>query len=472
MSSRIRSSSGISENSIVFFEGGHNHNGVSSSLIDTEQYSIYDFIVGKTGSNSRQIRQQRNFDNLKTVVSNIVINDVLGPSGVRLLPNSVQSVHIQAGAITANELAANIVLINNVISSNNYVLNTSGWAIYSNGTAEFDAASIRGTLTAGAVVINNDNYWYSNGLFRVGSNSEFMSFNGSDLSVTGDVTTGNLTATGGRIAGFDIGVAGNPDALFTGGTFTGNLILGRIDGSSTSTGDQRGGARVNGAGAEFAEYYAQFAKISNTSGTTTIVPGSITTGTVNADLNGNASTADLATTALNADRLDNYLVSYSDVIETVVVRGNDASIRGQYLVMTTGNTGGTTELRIRNDGYIFLFGSRRELKNTIENVNSNFALSIINSLQPVSFRMNEPQYIGDLFSEREATYREYGFIAQDVAEVDANLATYGLNAEGDEVQPQAWSSHTMISLSVAAIQGLVSEVNELKSRVAQLEQRG
>jgi hypothetical protein len=135
-------------------------------------------------------------------------------------------------------------------------------------------------------------------------------------------------------------------------------------------------------------------------------------------------------------------------------------------------TGVGSEVRKRSDGYLLTFTSRRELKNTIENIDSNFALSIINSLQPVSFRMNQPQYIGDLFSEREATYREYGFIAQDVAEVDANLATYGLNAEGDEVQPQAWSSHAMISLSVAAIQGLVSEVNELKSRVAQLEQRG
>lgn len=226
----FRSSSAISENSIVFFEGGHDHDGVSSSLIDTEQYSIYDFIVGKTGSNARQIRQQRNFDNLKTVVSNIVINDVLGPSGIRLLPNSVQSVHIAAGAITANELAANIVLVNNVISSNNYVSNTSGWVLYSNGTAEFGAASIRGTLTAGAVTINNNNYWYSNGVFRVGSNSEFMSFNGSDLSVTGDVTTGNLTATGGSIGGWQIGAdllsAANGDiALYADGN-AGSLVAG------------------------------------------------------------------------------------------------------------------------------------------------------------------------------------------------------------------------------------------------------
>jgi len=219
-----RSSNAVSENSIVFFEGGHDHDGVSSSLIDTEQYSIYDFIVGKTGSNARQIRQQRNFDNLKSVISNIIINDVLGPSGIRLLPNSIQSVHIAAGAVGAGELSANIVLVNNVISSNNYVPNTSGWVLYSNGTAEFGAASIRGTLTAGSVIINNNNYWYSNGVFRVGSNSEFMSFNGSDLSVTGDVTTGNLTATGGQIAGWEIS---GPN-LTSGAGYPGSMSMGPL----------------------------------------------------------------------------------------------------------------------------------------------------------------------------------------------------------------------------------------------------
>jgi hypothetical protein len=218
----FRSGNAISENSIVFFEGGHDHDGVSSSLIDTGQYSIYDFTVGKIGSNQRQINQQRNFDNLKTVISNVIKTDVLGPSGVRLLPNSVQSVHIAAGAVTANELAANIVLVNNVIRSNNYVANTSGWVLYSNGAAEFGAASIRGTLTAGAVIINNNNYWYANGVFRVGSNSQFMSFNGNDLSVTGDVTTGKLSATGGQIAGWEI----TGDNLTSGGNYAGGMSLG------------------------------------------------------------------------------------------------------------------------------------------------------------------------------------------------------------------------------------------------------
>ena len=83
--------------------------------------------------------------------------------------------------------------------------------------------------------------------------------------------------------------------------------------------------------------------------------------------------------------------------------------------------------------------------------------------------MNEPQYIGDLFSEREAAYREYGFIAQDVAEIDANLATYSPNDEGDAIQPQAWSSHALISLSVAAIKGLITEIEDLKNRLTVLE---
>jgi len=230
-----------SENSIIFFQGGHNHDGDASSLIKTDKYSIYDFNIGFTGtiSSARRNRQEANFQSFKAVIANIVSSDVLGPAGIRLLPNSIQSVHISAGAVTATELSANIVLINNVIRSSNFdgtiaangIITsdgTAGWAITYAGDATFDATSIRGTLTAGALFINNNNYWYSNGIFRVGSNSEFMSFNGSDLSVTGDVTTGNLQATGGKIAGFDIGYANSPDSMHTGGNFLGTMDMGKL----------------------------------------------------------------------------------------------------------------------------------------------------------------------------------------------------------------------------------------------------
>jgi hypothetical protein len=226
-----RSSSAISENSIVFFEGGHDHDGVSSSLIDTEQYSIYDFTVGKTGSNARQLRQQRNFDNLKTVVSNIVINDVLGPSGVRLLPNSVQSVHIAAGSVTANELSANVALINNIIRSSNFdgtiaangvitADGTAGWAITWSGDAVFDSTAIRGSIQADSLYINNLNYWTSNGTFSVGAENNILFYNGNSLSLTGTVF-----ATSGQIAGWEI----NGDNLRTGGSFAGAMELGEFN---------------------------------------------------------------------------------------------------------------------------------------------------------------------------------------------------------------------------------------------------
>lgn len=446
----------INETGVYFFPGGgHDHDGESASLIDTNSYSIFDFPwTTEIGGPDRKRRLENNYNSFKNFIITTVNDSIIRPAGIFFQPgsinassdiitNSITTNLIQAGAITAdliqantitanniqtgtitgNLLNANVVLVNQAILSNNYVPGVSGWAIDGDGTAEFSNAIIRGTVEAasgliGDLEINNGQLRYTDNINDTGLMLGPRSFPVNDgspaLVISSSFASGSFTS----VRATEI-------------SMTGNITCNAVD--------------------------SEFLSVTNT---------------ISGDINGNASTADLATTALNADRLDNFLASGSDVASTVVVRGNDASVRGQYLVMTTGDTGGTTELRIRNDGYIFRFASRRELKNTIENIDSNFALSIINSLQPVSFRMNQPQYIGDLFSEREATYREYGFIAQDVAEVDANLATYGLNAEGDEVQPQAWSSHTMISLSVAAIQGLVSEVNELKSRVAQLEQRG
>ena len=224
-------SRGVSEGSILFYNGGHNHNGTSSALIATEAYSIYDFIVGFAGSNERQIKQQTNFNNLKTVISNVIKTDVLGPSGIRLLPNSIQSIHISAGSITADELSANLVLVNNIISSSNFngtvaangVITgqgSSGWAITSAGDAVFSNTAIRGTLTAGAVYINAYNQWYANGTIYVG-NPQFQQPGFSYDPALGMSVRGSITATSGKIGDFDI----TNGSLITGG-FLGWIALG------------------------------------------------------------------------------------------------------------------------------------------------------------------------------------------------------------------------------------------------------
>jgi len=226
-------SRGVSEGSILFYNGGHNHNGTSSALIATEAYSIYDFIVGFAGSNERQIKQQTNFNNLKTVISNVIKTDVLGPSGIRLLPNSIQSIHISAGSITADELSANLVLVNNIISSSNFngtvaangvitSQGSSGWAITSAGSAVFSNTAIRGTLTAGALYINAYNQWYANGSIYVG-NPEFNEPGFAYSSALGMSVYGKITATSGRIGAFDI----EDGTLVTGG-FIGWVSLGPV----------------------------------------------------------------------------------------------------------------------------------------------------------------------------------------------------------------------------------------------------
>ena len=224
-----RFSSGISEGSILFFQGGHNHNGISSSLIDTASYSIYDFVVGNVGSSSRQANQQKNFDSLKSVISNIVKTDVLGPSGVRLNPNSIQSIHIEAGAITASELSANIVLVNNIIRSSNFDGNvaangsitsngTVGWAISGDGTAVFDSSYIRGTITAGAVSTPGVDI-LANG--SIVSNNFVVTAEGFIIAA-GATIGGTITATDGSIAGWDI----VGDDLRSGGGYPGDMVIG------------------------------------------------------------------------------------------------------------------------------------------------------------------------------------------------------------------------------------------------------
>lgn len=293
-------------------------------------------------------------------------------------------------------------------------------------------------------------------------------------------STGSVTAVAGSIAGFDF-VQGT-NLMHTGGSFLGTLSLGLISGDGSAA-NSRVGLEVKGPQPPGRTLEAQYDYLTifreDTGSNVTLTPegdiiasGEISTtdltvaNTINGSINGTASNAD------NADALAGYSADFNDGNFTVPIRGSDASIRAGFLVMLGSDTIGSSTgaaVRKRNDGYLLTVSSRREIKNSIEDIGSDFAYSIINALQPVSFRFNEQQYIGDLFSEREAEYREYGFIAQDVGEVNSNLVSYSVNAEGDGIQPSMWSDFALISLSVSAIKGLITEIEDLKNRLMVLE---
>lgn len=158
-----------SENSLSFFgAGGHSHDGVNSTLIDTRRYSLFDFSLGYKGSQTRINTQSTNQSTFEEYIIRIVNQQVLQPAGLNLDPdtlngkviraNTITATEIQANTITANQIASNtitaneltsdIILVNNIISSSDFD-EDNGWLIASNGTAVFNGIIARGTLTAG-----------------------------------------------------------------------------------------------------------------------------------------------------------------------------------------------------------------------------------------------------------------------------------------------------------------------------------
>jgi len=205
-------STGTSESSIIFYNGGHNHDGISSARIDTAKYSFYDFTANFSSIEAIRLVQEENSRVFKNVIAEIVKTSVLGPSGITLGPQQVRAENISAGAVTATALAANIVLVNNVIRSNNFdgtvlangtitTSGTVGWAVSGQGQAVFDTTFIRGSLSASEVLTPGVDI-YSNGTLAGGSFTLYG--NGAIVTSSGNFqvdASGNLSAENAEIRG-------------------------------------------------------------------------------------------------------------------------------------------------------------------------------------------------------------------------------------------------------------------------------
>jgi hypothetical protein len=105
--------------------------------------------------------------------------------------NSLTASKIKAGNITSSIIQLDGAA--SVIRSTNYVSGTSGWRIQGDGTAEFSAGVIRGTVKAGSVFIDANNRWKSDASgatidvpeFNVGSSTNYVKWDGSTLTVKG-----------------------------------------------------------------------------------------------------------------------------------------------------------------------------------------------------------------------------------------------------------------------------------------------
>lgn len=279
----------VSESGIVFFSsGGHNHDGINSSIIDSTKYSMFDFGFGIVGSNQDRIQRQIiNQNGFKNFIIQTVNDSVLEPAGIVLQDDTINSRNIIAGSITAIEIATNTITANNIaantitgneiaaqtITANNIATGTITSAqiaantITANniaaGTITADKLSV-GAITAGAVTITNGDYWNSNGTFRLGglaginwNGTTDITF-GSNVSITGSITsTGTisggiisgvqLTGSTGEIGGWDIlgtRLSGGGTSLYSNGTIQCDILRtgssgGRIElGQNIGSGDE------------------------------------------------------------------------------------------------------------------------------------------------------------------------------------------------------------------------------------------
>ena len=399
----------INEGKITFKRvEGHKHDGITSSLIDTSKYSMFDFIASETNQTAKQ---QNNKNVLKRLIVSTIEERILNPQGIRIQANAITAREIVSGTITANQLAANIVLINNTIRSSNYVSNSTihtGWIINNTGNAEFNDVTIRGNLIAGDGFYNNSNtslFANNGGYFSLkdkfawdgvnlsinannvtlGSN---FTWNGTVLSITGAInaTSGtiNNTLTVGTNAN-KISIIGTATAASTaiysgtssygsGGFWldaSGRFSLGNKlswNGSSLSiAGDVTIGGTTASTVVSNADSAVQPSEVKDNlggTGNTNISGGIISTGTINLN-NVNVRTG---TTGARINIDSTGLYAYNSGGTNTVKIGSDGSatftgsisattisgstISGTTVTTGTWGSGSATGLKLDSDGYI------------------------------------------------------------------------------------------------------------------------
>jgi hypothetical protein len=501
----------ISETSISFQRaGGHRHDGINSSLIDSSKYSIFDFDTSSTTNGedrARDLNRQNNRSRFDQYIANFISTQVLAPAGIELLEGSVRGIHIGVNEITANNIAANtitanqiaantitadqlvsnIVLVNNTIQSNIYTAGSAGWIIRNNGFAEFNNVTVRGTVAANA---GNIGGWSINTANITSNTNNVILYNNGTIqgaTIIGGTLISNTTTTGNRVE-----IASNELNLYSmdgqGGSrirFHNNTstwfgqIVGEGTGIQLKANNQTGGATfICGAASGFPEY--QFWGYSSTiavlskngsSGTTTLSVSNGLIGTQQVQLSGSSNGYYLENRSNSLQNWAMYVAN--DGGGTPYWRlydGNDiVAIADGYFYAYNIGTGTGTDLVRDAFGQIMNKTSKRILK---DNINYDISgLDILNKLKPASFIWKSTQE------------NNYGFIAEDIAEADRVLSIFSPekdeNMSAEEKQlalenreswvPSYYDEAGILAIAVKSIQELDAKIKGLEAKLGYTE---
>lgn len=471
-------SSGTPETGIIFFRaGGHTHDGINSSLIDYTKYSLFDFGLGIETSNndtSREYNRALNQQTFNQYISRYITSQVFEPAGIvlgentvrginigaqeisadKILANSITAGQIAANTITATQIATNTItasqlitdlaLINNTIRSNNYVANTSGWAIFGNGFAEF-----RNAL------------------------------------VSGNVITSNIAATGGTIGGWTMTstyITGGFTTLYSNGyisaassSLTNPIIAGSSTAISSAGGGTIGGISINAGSLSngVVEFGGNLQVFDGSNGA--ILNGS----TLNLQFkNNNALAGQITAKYITLSNINYYYLEYATGSAGYNIFPNTSVFNiqpvGTGTVALYANLGsvvsGTTVVVNTNNQFLKL-SSRRAMKYDITPFSN--AIEKIKLFNPVKFkwRLNKNSSELSLFLTDQDP--KYGFIVEEIEEIDTSLINYTYtgpsNLSDDEkfddptnFEPESYDTNGIISILMAALKEAVARIEHLE----------
>lgn len=379
-----------------------------------------------------------------------------------------------------------------ITSAGLYAYNSTGDIVTSidSTTGAFSTVSgaFSGTIDVGGNdatsfhVDANGNIWSGAATYAA---APFKVSNAGALSATGATISGNITAnalsagasitspsiSGGSIDGTSIDIGSGNFTVTSAGVLsaTGATVSGTISTSNlTATGGTIGGWVIDGS-----------SNLRNGSSTTILRPN----GTIDIGGSLNASGNVAANTSLTTSgyiEAANFVQANSPATAIYAPNGTISAgnelvaqsvVRGTYFIGSGGATDTGTDVVRRSDGYYLRKASLRELKDNIEELTGS--LEIIQQLSPRMFnwkpRDTDPDNIHTTQIKR--IHKSRGFIVDEVQAVSDELVHWEI-LENDGVQslsPIMWKTDDFIALAIQSIQELSAIVTNLENRISVLE---
>lgn len=447
----------ISENGVSFFgSGGHSHNGVNSTIIDVGSYSLFDFSLGYTGSQSRINRQSVNQNAMEDWIVRTINSKVLQPAGLNLSPNTlsgkairantITADQISANTITANELVSNIVLVNNSIQSSVYSSGSEGWRISNTGVAEFNNVTVRGAVvansgTVGGIVISGSSISSTN--FNTANNAGFAIYSNGFADFNNVSVRGEILATSGQFSGTITANGTISGGTISGATVTGGTVTaGTLDGGANTVGLELeggyirhggGGVRVKnfGGGTGLTKLFADQIFTRDYFGESYNIVGSFTAKTTGVEIE---------TTGNRPLILKRNYVDTSHFIT---------------FVRTTPTTANVGSVEFNGDSAVrYNTTSDERLKENLNEIKNS--IITIKNIIPYSYNYKE-----------SPEYENHGFIAQQVY----SHYPYPVSVGGDDPHQEPWMiDYSGFSpLIVAALKEIIGKVENIEARLQALE---